>query len=163
MDTKPGNEFVGEKGKGKPERYRLDYRIVARNCWYRYSSFDSSLAHDFIVVCRNLGYQISEDVEIDHKAIGAEQIISCYTGKKTETAFSVRIFGNGNVHFKINKEILLKFNIEVARLRGWIRSPKDIQSEFEVSEADATKYWQSPALKMLGQSDFLMLECKEAI
>jgi hypothetical protein len=57
---------------------------------------------------------------------------------------------------------MLKFNIEVARILGWIRGPEDIQNEFEVGEAEAVNYWNKPALRMIGRSDLPLIEYKEA-
>jgi hypothetical protein len=58
---------------------------------------------------------------------------------------------------------MTKFNVEVARILGWIRGPKDIQDEFEVNEKEAAELWNKPALVMIGRGDIPLLEFKEVV
>lgn len=151
---------------GRPEKYILDYRFVARarhGC-YGYNK-KLSIVNDLIVVLRSLGADIPSGVCVDANENQKLQGVIFYDHKKNkhETAFECRFYQNGNVHLKVNKELMTKFNVEVARILGWVRSPKDIQDEFEMSEEEAVNYWQTPALKMIGTGDIKMLECKEAV
>ena len=52
-------------------------------------------------------------------------------------------FKNGNLHFQFNQEFIKKFNLEVGRLRGWIKSPQEATEEMDISIEEATKYWKS--------------------
>jgi hypothetical protein len=52
---------------------------------------------------------------------------------------------------------MLKFNIEVARLRHWINNYQDIATECDVSPVEAYKLWNSPSIKTIGQSDIKLL------
>ena len=54
---------------------------------------------------------------------------------------TVRGHGNGNVHFQFNKEFIKKLNLEVGRLRGWIKTPKEAAENFDISEEEAQNYW----------------------
>jgi hypothetical protein len=143
-------------GKGKPEKYQLDYRLVT-HCYksYRYAQ---NTVDDFIVICRSLGFSIPEYRILDFEAIGAEQRI--YT-VEDELAFTVRVYKNHNAHMKINRQLMMKFNIEVARLRHWINSYKDIEDEFEVSAVEAFKLWNKPSLRLLENSDIKLLGFNE--
>jgi hypothetical protein len=140
------------KGKGKPEKYILDYRLIT-HCYKSYR-YEQCTIDDFIVICRTLGFYIPEYRYIDHDSIGEEQ--SFYT-TNGELAFTVRVYKNNNAHMKINKQLMMKFNIEVARLRHWINNYEDIQNEFDVSAVEAFKLWNAPSLLRLGSNDVKLL------
>ena len=144
-------------GKGKPEKYLLDYRLVT-HCYKSHRGYGSNVVDDFIVVCRSLGFYIPEHRYFDGTTHGMEQQFSTNEGK---LAFTVRYYKNSNAHMKVNKELMMKFNIEVARLRHWINSHADIKDEFEVSEAEAIRLWKKPSLCRIGQSDTPLLEFKK--
>jgi hypothetical protein len=139
-------------GKGMPEKYALDYRLVT-HCYksYRYAQ---CVIDDFIVICRSLGYNIHESYYLDHTDLGSEQRFYTTDGK---IAFTVRLYKNSNAHMKVSKDIMLKFNVEVARLRHWINCYEDIEAEFDVTSADAFRLWNSPSLKKLWYSDVKLL------
>lgn len=56
---------------------------------------------------------------------------------------TVKAFKNGNVHFQFNQKFIRQLNLEVGRLRGWIKSPAEAAEEFDISEEEATEYWNS--------------------
>jgi len=138
--------------KGKPEKYRLDYRLVT-HCYKRYL-YDSNTVDDFIVICRSLGYYIHEGRVLNHEIIGSEQRFNTVDGT---LAFTVRLYKNRNAHLKVNQKLMMKFNIEVARLRHWINDHKDIENEFDVSPIEAFKLWHNPGLRLLGSGDIKLL------
>lgn len=141
------------KYKSLPPRWKLglDYRIVV-NAWG-----GATIIYDFIVICRNLGFPISPSCEPDMNWHGAEQ--KFYT-EDQELAFTMRYYtGNRNAHLKINKKLLMKFNIEVAKIRKWMTSPDDVADEFDVPQAEAAQLWNSGAA-LLGGGDVKMLEFK---
>jgi hypothetical protein len=140
------------KTQGKPEKYRLDYRLVTR-CHVNYR-YEESVLDDLIVICRSLGFYIAEHARPDYEPDGREQTFHTTEG---EIAFTARLYKNRNAHLKISEELMLKFNVEVGKLRRWINAPKDIADEFDVSEAEATKLWQSSNLRLLGKSDIGLL------
>lgn len=143
------------KEQGKPEKYLLDYRLVTR-CYKSYR-YDSSTVDDFIVICRSLGFHISEHRYHDYEAFGEEQ---CFYTDDSRLAFTVRQYKNHNAHMKINRELMMRFNIEVAKLRKWVNNHRDIVEEFEVSEAEAAKLWNNSSLLHIGQNDITLLEYK---
>lgn len=64
--------------------------------------------------------------------------------KTDEDIFTTtRSFKNGNIHFQFNQEFIKKFNLEVGRLKGWIKSPQEASEEMDISIEEATKYWKS--------------------
>ena len=61
----------------------------------------------------------------------------------TDTFTTVRGHGNGNVHFQFNQEFIKKFNLEVGRIRGWIKTPQEAANEFDISIEEANAYWNT--------------------
>lgn len=56
---------------------------------------------------------------------------------------TVKGFKNGNVHYQMNQKFIKKLNLEVGRLRGWIKSPSEAAEEFDISVEEANEYWKS--------------------
>jgi hypothetical protein len=159
------NPYTGEKGKGKPERYILDYRFVTASRRGQYTYDGYSIVEDIIIVLRSLGANINKKWHAAPEKSGElQRIMMNNNGKsyKDDIALECRFYQNGNVHVKINQELMMKFNIEVARILGWIRGPQDIQDEFDVNEAEAVRYWNTNSLVKIGMSDVQMLEYKGA-
>ncbi len=49
----------------------------------------------------------------------------------------------GTNHFQFNQKFIKCFNLEVSRIRGWIKTPKEAAEEFDISVEEATTYWKS--------------------
>jgi hypothetical protein len=151
------------KYKEFPQRWKLglDYRIVVHAFVYdRYSGAKQTIVDDFIVICRNLGFPIGRRYKPDYRLHSSEQQFFTDDG---ELAFTMRYYtGNKNAHLKINKKLLMKFNIEVAKIRKWMSDPGDVVEEYGVSEQEAAQLWKSP-LALVGSADVKMLEFKEAV
>lgn len=85
----------------------------------------------------------------DNKNIWYQYLIGDHYYDSTSIVFASDIFTtvkgykNGNVHFQFNKEFIKKLNLEVGRLRGWIKTPKEASEEFDISIEEATKHWDS--------------------
>lgn len=47
------------------------------------------------------------------------------------------------VHFQFNQEFIKKLNLEVGRLRGWIKTPQEAAEEFDITLEEANEYWKS--------------------
>lgn len=56
---------------------------------------------------------------------------------------TVKGFQNGNVHYQFNREFIKKLNLEVGRIRGWIKNPQEAANEFDISLEEANEYWNS--------------------
>ena len=77
-----------------------------------------------------------ERASLGFEAYGEEQQFYTNEGK---LAFTVRYYKNHNAHMKVDKDLMMKFNIEVARLRNWINSHTDTLDEFDVTEEEAIR------------------------
>ena len=68
-----------------------------------------------------------------------------YHGKliklKSDLLLEAKAYKNGNLHLKINRELLSAINIEASRLLGWIKKPQDATDEFEIDIKTAQKYF----------------------
>jgi hypothetical protein len=147
------------KYNGLPERWKigLDYRIVVDAAHYKYD--DWSIVDDFIVICRNLGFPIKKCCVPDYNDHGVKQ--EFLTVDDNTIAFTMRYYtGNHNAHLKINEQLLMKFNVEVAKIRKWMTEPDDVAEEFGVSKEEASRIWNG-GLALLGAGDVKMLEFKE--
>lgn len=56
---------------------------------------------------------------------------------------TVKGFKNGNCHFQFNQEFMKKFNLEVGRIRGWLKNPVHAAEELDISVEEASAYWNS--------------------
>lgn len=146
-----------------PKRWKLglDYRIVVGTYGYdRYGSTRYTIVDDFIVICSNLGFPICKDDIPLYSLHQTEQKFHTIDG---ELAFTMRYYtGNKNAHLKINKKLLMKFNIEVAKIRKWMSDPDDVVEEYGIQKDEATRLWNS-GLALIGNSDVQLLEFKEAV
>jgi SAM-dependent methyltransferase len=145
-----------------PPRWKLglDYRIVVGTYYYDRYSGSRTIVDDFIIICRNLGFPIDPEYTPDYKLHQAEQKFFTEDG---ELAFTMRYYtGNHNAHLKINKRLLMKFNIEVAKIRRWMSDPADVAEEYGIPKDEAARLWNS-GLSLLGTGDVKMLEFKEAV
>jgi len=143
-----------------PSRWKLglDYRIVVQA--HNQHTYDSmgryTVVDDFIVICGNLGFPIA-DREPRYDIHQSEQRFFTEDG---ELAFTMRYYtGNHNAHLKINKKLLMKFNIEVAKIRKWMSAPDDVVEEYSVPKDEAVRLWNS-GIALLGNNDVNMLEYK---
>jgi hypothetical protein len=142
-----------------PPRWKLglDYRIVVSTYWRSYDRY--SIIDDFIIICKNLGFPIAVNCQPDYKLHSAEQKFYTEDG---ELAFTMRYYtGNRNAHLKINKKLLMKFNVEVAKIRKWMSDPDDVAEEYDIPKDEAAKLWNS-GLALLGTRDMKMLEFQQA-
>ena len=145
-----------------PERWKLglDYRIVVSG--YAYSGgtvIKHTIVDDFIIICRNLGFPIADNCVPDYSIHSQEQKFWTEDGK---LAFTMRYYtGNQNAHLKISKKLLMKFNVEVAKIRKWMSDPDDVAEEYDVPKDEAARLWGSD-LVLLGAGDMQMIEFKEA-
>jgi hypothetical protein len=147
-----------------PPRWKLglDYRIVveAHNQYTYTSQGRRTVVDDFIVICNNLGFPIIPTEKPNYTLHQTEQKFHTEDG---ELAFTMRYYtGNHNAHLKINKKLLMKFNIEVAKIRKWMSDPDDVVEEYGIPKNEATQLWNS-GVALLGSGDVRMLEFKEAV
>lgn len=130
--------------KESVKNYMLDYRIICEG----YSNFDRDwlsdsafeLIRDTVVIAKNLGFKFdnifSSDVRAE-KAFKNKDILY-----SDGTVFcNIKLYQNGNRHFKFDKKFMKKMNVEVSRLNGWIRSKEEAKSELGLNDDDVSEMW----------------------
>jgi len=145
-----------------PARWKLglDYRIVVSTYSYDRYSYGGkyTLIDDFIIICSNLGFPIESYCKPNYGLHQTEQKFYTLDG---ELAFTMRYYtGNQNAHLKINKKLLMKFNIEVAKIRKWMSEPDDVAEEYDIPKDEAARLWNS-GIALLGNTDMKMLDFKK--
>lgn len=126
--------------------YVLDYRIIMsspfRSTWS--GSFDTNsyegqrTIQDICTIARNLGFESG----YPHTPSGYGEKTYIYD-IKGDVLLEYKVYMNGNMHVKFNKEFTKAMNVEVSRLLGWIRSAEDIAKEFPEDMAKgAEKYFK---------------------
>jgi hypothetical protein len=125
--------------------YTLDYRLVL----HRYRCFDDSgygkweypnglhndihaLLNDLCTIAKNLGFDVvttSFDMEWERGKL-REFFLADGT-----LFMDVRAFYNGNIHIRCNQDFMRRFNIEAARLNGWVKSPAEAKEETGIEDA----------------------------
>jgi len=143
--------------KDFPEKYKLEYRIVTRMYEREYDlhwslTRKNTLIHDILVVAESLGF-IPKNQEIELTKDG--KLYTIYT-IDDEELFTYRYYKNGNAHIKMNKDFLLKFNIEVGKMKGWLSKPSDIQEEFDLTIEDSIKFFQNSQINYLNKNILLL-------
>lgn len=157
--------------EGKKAKYLLDYRFVYSS--YQNFSSDSwksglndsarSFVKDLMVVMKLLGYSgLYVDKAFDDMKPGNKLSIFGVepTGKKVELV-AIRMYKNGNKHIKFNQATMLKFNIVVSRILGWVRSKEEFCQETDIKNVDDSMWSVGDNLKIL-PSTVLALTMKTA-
>jgi len=123
--------------------YGLDYRIITHHSggissssWSGTNGLSDNackLLEDIRTVAANLGFMKAHAIRPAdfHWTSGASHAFDYRDTKtgKPQTLFSVRAYGNGNMHFKFSQRFILALNVEHGRLKGWIRTPTQAAEE----------------------------------
>jgi len=141
--------------KHEMEKYILDYRLIKEF----YSSFKISwdgrnkglnnnvlnFLKDCITIGKNLGFNISNKIENEIFEPSKKVYFSFLDSDLKQINFmEVKVFKNGNCHFKFNQKFIKKLNIEAGRLFGWIKKPSDIVEETDdITIKEANDYFKS--------------------
>ena len=151
---------------GDPNRhakYVLDYRFISSH----YSNFSSyswehglkedarEFTNDIVVALKLLGYdQFTYSMDYQHISAGDKLVIrgEDANGKETEL-LSIRYYGNGNRHMRFNQRAMLRLNVTISRLLGWVRNKAEFTAETECSTTVSETDWHlSDGLKVLPQN-----------
>ena len=62
--------------------------------------------------------------------------------KDTDIFVAFRSYKNGNIHYMFNKKFIQKLNLEVSRLKGWVKSPQEATQEFDIDLKTAQENWK---------------------
>lgn len=148
--------FVDNNVVLKDERIKLTPRIVIENGRWKkalevnykdevtgfLSSYFKEKLSDLMIVFKNIGFDSSFNLDTETWIAGKNKLIKGLYLNGEIILMEVKPFLNGNVHIKLNKELLLKFNVIKGLLEGWINNVSEIIDEFDIDENTAIKLMQ---------------------
>lgn len=139
----------------KHSHYTLDYRIVCSksslpSVGERYNRWHPTIREmlevklqDVCTVANNLGFHIGETQYPESYGQKGHCML-----KDGAELFEFKLYMNGNVHLKFNKEFIKALNVEVSRELGWIHSREDIAREFVPEMAKGAEKYFDKSLKI---------------
>lgn len=113
--------------------YSLDYRIIADEHWNNNYSWEGAklddrkvktATDDICTIAFNLGFRCTEKPVITE--YGTKYYYMMSDGKPL---FEVKVYKNGNAHYKFNVEFSKAFNVEAGRILGWLRNKEQAKEE----------------------------------
>lgn len=148
--------FIDNNIDLKDERIKLTPRIVIENGRWKkalevnykdevtgfLSSYFKEKLSDLMIVFKNIGFDSSFNLDTETWIAGKNKLIKGLYLNSEIILMEVKPFLNGNVHIKLNKELLLKFNVIKGLLEGWINNVSEIIDEFDIDENTAIKLMQ---------------------
>lgn len=157
--------FTEEKWRFKNDstHYTLDYRIIMsspfRTNWNGRLEEDchygNKTINDIFTIAKNLGFE-PQKYPKSPSVFGEKYKI--YYQCSENVFMEYRVYKNGNMHVKFDKEFIKAMNVEVSRLLGWIRTKEDIKKEFTPEMAQgAEKYFKSNNFISLENSNIKLL------
>ena len=156
----------------KGVKYLLDYRFIHTN-WGNFGNDRDkglndgarSFTRDLQVAFKLLGYSnvYSNEKFESIEAGGRLSIMGTEpSGKETELG-QIKFYKNGNRHLKFNQKAMLRLNVTVSRLLGWVRSKEEFAQEAETAKPIDDAIWLvSEGMKVV-PSNILMLTISKAL
>lgn len=137
--------------KSSMSHYALDYRLVI-SVYNTFGGYEferingiSKEAYNFIkdifTVAINLGFDLNIN-SLHHHTYESKKEYNFYDSNG-DIFVALRLYQNGNIHFKFNQKFIKKLNIEAGRLNGWIKSPKEASEEFDISFEEAVNMFKN--------------------
>jgi Domain of unknown function (DUF4942)/Methyltransferase small domain len=139
----------------KYKNYKLDYRIILQgnpnsltDYWNekpvdlnRYENrYTVNAIEDIFTIANNLGFELSLGFPVAGWEYGKERKLYMKNG---EILTAIKIYKNGNFHFRLNVKFMKAFNVEAGRLLGWLKSPQQAADELNISPEDCLKFFKS--------------------
>ena len=150
-------------------RYLLDYRFIHSS----YSNFSSSswdrglnegarsFTSDLLVCFKLLGYTNLYMTNSFQRMDKGDKLSIMGTDNDGNVIQLVEIkyYLNGNRHIRFDKKAMLRFNVTVSRLLGWVRSKEDLNDEAELKEPVTMADWGiSESMKVLPSSVLMVTD-----
>lgn len=112
---------------------------------------------DIFTVASNLGFEYAGQYHgfpVSGWKYGKARELSMKTG---EVLASIKIYKNGNYHFKFSTQFMKAFNVEAGRLLGWLKSPQQAADELKIKPEECLKFFKSNL--SLVRSNIKLLAC----
>ena len=150
------------------KNFMFDYRIVVKlgGSPFAINSYSCRCRHhdvlcDTIKIAQNLGFKI--DNVMQDSPYYSQDAINEWKKKtlyyKSGTPFAdVKVYQNGNIHFRFDREFMQRLNVEASRLFGWIHDKEEAAEELGLNAAEVSRAWhssyavlESPERLMIGE------------
>lgn len=149
-------------------KFVLDYRFVFSS-WSNFNvdEFKNGLnvsarnfTNDLMVAFKLLGYN---DVKTNtpYDDVITKQPLSVFGTKPDGTTIEliqIKFYKNGNRHLKFNQTVMLRLNVTVSRLLGWVRSKTEFETELETTQPISKEVWGLSDSMKLSPNSVLKLE-----
>lgn len=139
----------------KPTHIALEYRIVLERVGGLRAKFSTGhelvesaaeFLGDLLTVAHCMGFmgntgdeRLTYHGRCNYWTAGERHEFRAKIDGEDATLFDVRAFQNGNMHIRLNQKFALAMNVEVGRLRGWIKSGAEAATE--LGDKTAAKYF----------------------
>jgi hypothetical protein len=155
-------------------KYLLDYRFVytARSNFGLAPTDEGITAgartfcNDLMVVLRLLGYShVRAATAYDDIPVGGTlSIMGCEPGAdKPLELINIKLYKNGNRHLRFNQAAMLRFNVTVSRLLGWVRNKNEFEDEGDMITPLDERIWAvSDTMKVMASQVLLIRAPKAA-
>jgi hypothetical protein len=155
------------KEQFKASKFALDYRFISSS-WSNFSSNSwekglnesaRSFCDDLMVAFNLLGYgRINKSLAYDSFSYGDTLFIKGETvdGKMIELV-KIKFYKNGNRHISFDQSAMLRLNVTVSRLLGWVRSKEEYANETETTSTVEDSVWSISDRMKVQASNILML------
>lgn len=132
-------------------KYLLDYRFI-HSSWTNFSShsWEQGLVegarvftNDLMVALKLLGYNnlyVTDNYK-NVQAGGKLSIMGDDLSGDTLELVHIKYYKNGNRHLKFNQEAMLRFNVTVSRVLGWVRSKEEFAEEADTGSRVPEGIW----------------------
>lgn len=150
------NQKVFEKGKyrynmGDTLEYykncKLDYRIVgtyfASSRW-AVADVPFNIINDYLIVFKTLGFDSIFADKNDFRFATSETMNFYYKASNGEQRllFDIKFYKKGTYHIRIAKEALLKLNIAIGLILGWIKTAEEAAEEMQEDLEDVKEAFE---------------------
>ena len=153
-------------------KYLLDYRFIHTN-WSNFytESYKNGLSdgarefcNDLLVAFKLLGYSnLYANTGYEYMSKGDKLSLMGTTpdGDVVELV-QIKFYQNGNRHCKFNQSAMLRLNVTVSRLLGWVRSKEEFVNESETTMHVEDNVWDISNEMKVSSNNILMLTNKAA-
>ena len=153
-------------------KYTLDYRFIysafgnfSTDSWKSGLNDDAAdFLNDLKVALKLLGYS-DLAADKDRTSVGYGETVTI-KGLDQEWGFidlvQVRFYKNGNRHIKFNQSAMLRLNVTVSRLLGWIKDKSDYVNETGETEPIPDTIWKTTGSLKITTSSVLAITHKPA-
>lgn len=150
-------------------RFTLDYRFI--------HNYKFNFNHDGL---KDSAFEFLKDIEVALSLLGYSDIHRSHSQKEILAGKSVKVFGkghdgkktnlleikfykNGNRHIRLNQNAMLRLNVTVSRLLGWVRTKSEYEFETGMEKPMIADVWHTcEGMKLPKSTTLLLAESKKA-